>query len=204
MCATISSQTTTFDIIIPIHPNDMKRLKNVDEVQMNLENFDESEWLVLKEYKIKDYYIRLKVDYNSSYVWIGLELLDNDGTFITDALFIPERFLDGKNETIYLLDNNNPKEKIKFNVSFALDQSVESFLDSNQEFINIEEELKKYFYTCPHCQKDLRSVNVIRRGEFCYTFDEKNEKFDYDCNGLANSPFLCGNCYEVLENFDID
>ena len=41
---------------------------------------------------------------------------------------------------------------------------------------------------------------INKRGEH----DEKNERFEYDCNGLANSPFLCGHCYNVLEEFEID
>ena len=67
-----------------------------------------------------------------------------------------------------------------------------------------EEELKKYFYTCPHCQKDLRVVNVVRCGEFRYIYDERNERFDYDCNSLVDSPYSCGHCHQALENFDID
>lgn len=204
MLVTIPSKTTIFDVNIPIHPNDMKRLKKLDDIEKDLNDFDGSEWLVLKEYRIRDYYIRLKVDYNSSYLWIGLELLDNDGTFIIDAPLETDRILNGQKVITSLLDDENPKEKIRFDISYVLDETVESCLDSNQEFIEIEKELKEYSYTCPHCKNDLRTVNIIRRGDFCYTYDEKDKNFEYDCNGLADSQFLCGNCYEVLENFNID
>lgn len=204
MLVTIPSKTTIFDVNIPIHPNDMKRLKKLDDIEKDLNDFDGSEWLVLKEYRIRDYYIRLKVDYNSSYLWIGLELLDNDGTFIIDAPLETDRILNGQKVITSLLDDENPKEKIRFDISYVLDETVESCLDSNQEFIEIEKELKEYSYTCPHCKKDLRDVNVIRRGEFYYTFYERDEKFEYDYNSLADTPFLCGNCYNVLEKFDID
>ena len=141
MLVTIPSKTTIFDVNIPIHPNDMKRLKKLDDIEKVLNDFDGSEWLVLKEYRIRDYYIRLKVDYNSSYLWIGLELLDNDGTFIIDAPLEADRILNGQKAITSLLDDENPKEKIRFDISYVLDSSVESCLDSNPDFLDFEKDL---------------------------------------------------------------
>ena len=204
MLVTIPSKTTIFDVNIPIHPNDMKRLKKLDDIEKDLNDFDGSEWLVLKEYRIRDYYIRLKVDYNSSYLWIGLELLDNDGTFIIDAPLETDRILNGQKVITSLLDDENPKEKIRFDISYVLDETVESCLDFNQEFIKLEKELKEHSYTCPNCQKDLRVVGVVRCGEFRYIYDERNERFDYDCNSLVDTPYSCSHCHQALENFNID
>lgn len=204
MLVTIPSTITVFNVNISINPNDVKRLKQLDDIEVNLNDWDESEWFIIKEYEIQNYYIRLKMEYNSSYIWIGLELLDYEGNFSSDTTLKFEQILNGQNQNIFLEDDRNPKERIIFDISYVLDESVESCLDSNAVFIRVEEKLKSHLYTCPHCQKDLRAVNVVRRGEFHYIYDEKNERFEYDSNGLADTPFICGYCYNTLETFKID
>ena len=161
-----------------------------------------TEEIILEKIFYHDYRIHLVAKYNPRSCWFEFELADADGWFLVqsgDVSFNSDKKIN--TDKTYTLSD----KEITFELQFVRSNTTVNHFDEQLKLISdYYTQLEKEKYICPHCQKDLRTVNIIRRGDFCYTYDEKDEKFEYDCNGLADSPFLCGHCHQALENFDID
>lgn len=139
---TIPRTITVYDVEIKINKKDLERLAKVDGVFTYMNGFDEPAWLIVKTYPIRDYDIKLKVQYDPHRLWVGLELVDDKDSYITERPLNPQKILDFEPNVIPLIDDRkDPKKIIRFHVSYVLDSSVESCLDSNPDFLDFEKDL---------------------------------------------------------------
>lgn len=161
-----------------------------------------TEEIILEKIFYHDYRIHLVAKYNPRSCWFEFELADADGWFLVqsgDVSFNSDKKIN--TDKTYTLSD----KEITFELQFVRSNTTVNHFDEQLKLISdYYTQLEKEKYICPHCQKDLRDVNVVRCGEFRYIYDERNERFDYDCNSLVDTPYSCGHCHQALENFNID
>lgn len=161
-----------------------------------------TEEIILEKIFYHDYRIHLVAKYNPRSCWFEFELADADGWFLVqsgDVSFNSDKKIN--TDKTYTLSD----KEITFELQFVRSNTTVNHFDEQLKLISdYYTQLEKEKYICPHCKKDLRDVNVVRCGEFRYIYDERNERFDYDCNSLVDTPYSCGHCHQALENFNID